>query len=126
MTSTHDRATGLTWTRSPVAQCNLMEAFSVPKTFRELMARSVGSPRGLRLPTLEEALSLMTLATTNDGLHRVRHVTGKQYMLTCDTVPAPAGIPDVTSLVWVVDFRSTDVAAVPIGSEWPIWLVTSE
>jgi hypothetical protein len=122
----HDRATGLTWTRSPVVHCNRKEASWVPKMFRsQLLARSIGSPRGLRLPTLEEASSLVTLATTDDGLHRVRHVTGEQYMLTCDTMSAPAG-SEVTMLVWVMDFRSTDVAAVPIESKWPVWLVTSE
>jgi hypothetical protein len=122
----YDRATGLAWTRSPVVkECSLLQAFRVPSAYREKMNESsLACPGGLRLPTLEEAMSLMTLETNREGYHRTDYMNGNHIMLTCDTMPAPPG-SGFTSLVWVADFLSTDVQLVPVESAWPVWLVTS-
>jgi len=122
-TLAHDRATELTWTRSPVTQCNLMQAFGVPAALKKQVPL-LSVP--LRLPTLEEAMSLMTPEVDKDGYHRPRYMSGSNYMLTCDTMDAPPGLDEATRLVWVADFLTTDVQPVPVGSSWPVWLVASE
>jgi hypothetical protein len=124
----YDRATGLTWTRGPMRKrYALLAALGVPQGLRAtLKQKSLPSPRGLRLPTVEEAMSLMSVETNADGHHHTNLMQGEPYMLTCDTVPAPPGFGDVTTLVWVADFLATDVHAVPWETEWPVWLVTSE
>lgn len=120
-----DRATGLTWTRSPVTECNLSQALRVPGAYRARMNElSLACPGELRLPTLEEAMSLMTLGINREGDHRTNHMSGSHFMLTADTIPAPPGA-DFAFLVWVADFLSTDMQPVPVESPWPVWLVAS-
>jgi hypothetical protein len=129
----YDRATELMWTRTPVMSegdpltLDLKQASAVPGAVRS--SHALFGSVSFRLPTLEEAMSLMTPATNTEGLHRNPYMSGSNYMLTCDTMPAPPFFYDaseVTHLVWVADFLSTDVQPVPLDSAWPIWLVASE
>jgi hypothetical protein len=122
-----DRVTGLCWTRHAVATVPLLEAYRMPGVYREALRErfGFGGPKGLRLPTLEEAMSLMAPVANAQRCYRHPWFSGEPYMLTKDTVPAPAGLPGVTTMVWVADFGSADAAPVPVDSAWPVWLVAS-
>jgi hypothetical protein len=67
----------------------------------------------------------MTPVENDEGWYRRKYLKGSQYMLTCDTKPAPEFVTEVKGMVWVADFCSTDFAAVPWNSPWPVWLVAS-
>jgi hypothetical protein len=122
-----DRVTGLCWTRHAVATVPLLEAYRMPGAYREALRERVGfgGPEGLRLPTLEEAMSLMTPVANAQRCFRHPWFSGEPYMLTKDTMPAPAGLPGVTTMVWVADFGTADAAPMPVDLAWPVLLVAS-
>jgi hypothetical protein len=107
-----------------VAECDLKAAYRMPSELQRQVPLVASLP--LRLPTLEEAMSLLTPEPNDEGDHRTRYLRGSSLMLTCDIMPAPPWMDDVTLLVWVADFLSTDVQPVPIESAWPVWLVASD
>ena len=120
-----DLATGLTWTRTPVVpSADYISARRIPETFTNRSAAYASA--SFRLPTVEEAMSLMRPQLNDDRVHLPPHLSGDSYMLTCDTAPAPAeNYFRGSSMVWVADFSTTGLHPMPLDSVWPVWLVTS-
>lgn len=120
-----DVATGLAWTRTPVmASADHVAARRFAAAF--VSTAPAYASADFRLPTVEEAMSLMRPARNDEGLHLPPQLSGGNYLLTADTAPAP---PEpwfpATAMVWVADFTTTGVHPMPANSAWPVRLVTS-
>ena len=119
----HDRATDLIWIRWPPMSCDYLTGIGLPQQVREQLLPLRGLD--LRLPTLEEAMGLMTPEVNREDAHLPRLLSGHAHMMTCDRAAVPPWEKDMRGLMWVADFRSTEVQPVPFESEWPVWLVAS-
>jgi hypothetical protein len=64
-----------------------------------------------RLPTLEEAMSLMAHEKNARGLFISQHFSDDGYVLTCDTCP---GFDE--RMVWIASYTNGDCEIVPAAS----------
>jgi TIR domain/HEAT repeats/Protein of unknown function (DUF1566) len=97
----------------------------------EFVARAnsqrLGGYQGWRLPTLEEAMSLMTKDRNQYGLHLPPIFSDHRYLRCSDRNFHSLGIGGVQkngySTIWVVDYGDADIQEMPAQSPFPFRLV---
>ena len=91
-------------------------------------SRRAGGYDGWRLPTLEEAMSLVTRATRRDGRHISELFSDHVYVRTADFSPGPAPLmPGLSKVlfqsIWVVSYLDGDCFEVAEEAPIPLRLV---
>lgn len=113
-----DRATGRTWTRNCAAAMPYLGQTHARMVAWKVNNERFGDSADWRLPSLEEAMSLMTREKNARGLFISHHFSDDGYVLTCDTHIVGGG-----SLVWVACYGLGDCQAVPTHAPVPVRLV---
>jgi hypothetical protein len=114
-----DRTTGRNWTRSCGAALPYMGQPHAGMVVSKANADRLGGSDDWRLPTLEEAMSLMTREENAKGLFISHHFSDDGYVLTCDTHVGFAG----ERMVWGVCYALGDCQEVPTHGPVPVRLV---
>ena len=117
-----DRATGRIWTRSCGAALPYIGQTRAHMVVWKANADRLGGADNWRLPTLEEAMSLMTREKNAKGLYISHHFSDDGYVLTCDTHVGFAG----EGMVWVAFYGLGDCQMVPTDAPVPVRLVRTD
>jgi hypothetical protein len=113
-----DWATGRAWTRTcaaPLPHLGQPRAGMVAWTAN---SERLGGVSDWRLPTLEEAMSLMTHEKNARGLFLSPHFSDDGYVITCDAQADGGG-----SFVWVAAYAQGDCQQVPADAPVAVRLV---
>jgi hypothetical protein len=116
-----DRATGRIWTRNCAAAMPYLGQTHARMVAWKANEQRLGGSGDWRLPTLEEAMSLMTREKNARGLFISPYFSDDDYVLTCDTCMIGA-----RSFVWVVCYGLGDCQVVPTDAEVPVRLVRTD
>ena len=116
-----DRATGRIWTRSCGAALPFIGQTHARMAVWKANADRLGGSDDWRLPTLEEAMSLMTREANAKGLFISHHLSDDGYVLTCDTYAGGD-----MSLVWIACYAHGDCQTVPTHAPVPARLVRTD
>jgi hypothetical protein len=117
-----DRATGRVWTRSCGAALPYLGETNAGMVVWKANADRLGGADDWRLPTLEEAMSLMTPEKNTNGLFISHHFSDDGYVLTCDTHTQFGG----QSMVWVACYALGDCQTVPTDGPVAVRLVRTD
>ena len=116
-----DRATGRVWTRNCAPAMPYLGQTRAHMVAWKANDERLGNVANWRLPTLEEAMSLMTHEKSVKGLFISHDFSDDEYVLTCDTYVAGGG-----SFVWVACYGLGDCQTVPADSSVPVRLVSTD
>jgi hypothetical protein len=117
-----DRATGRIWTRSCGAALPYFGQTHARMVAWKANAERLGGADDWRLPTLEEAMSLMTREQNVKGLFISHHFSDDGYVLTCDTHVGFAA----ESMVWGACYVHGDCQEVPTDAPVSVRLVRTD
>jgi TIR domain-containing protein/HEAT repeat protein/uncharacterized protein DUF1566 len=117
-----DRATGRIWTRNCGAALPYIGQTHAHMVAWKANADRLGGADDWRLPTLEEAMSLMTREKSAKGVFISHHFSDDGYVLTCDTHVGFAG----ESMVWVACYALGDCQEIPTDAPVPVRLVRTD
>jgi hypothetical protein len=116
-----DRVTGRIWTRSCGTALPYIGQTHARMVVSQANTDRLGGSDDWRLPTLEEAMSLMTREKNAKGLFISNHFSDDGYVLTCDT-----HVGGGESLVWVAACALGDCQQVPTDAPVPVRLVRTD
>lgn len=116
-----DRATGRIWTRSCGAALPYLGKTHARMVVWQANSERLGNAEDWRLPTLEEAMSLMTREENAKGLFISPYFSDDGYVLTCDTYASEGG-----SMVWIACYAHGDCQVVPTHTPIPVRLVRTD
>jgi hypothetical protein len=116
-----DRATGRIWTRNCAAETSYSGQTNARMVAWKANDKRLGDAADWRLPTLEEAMSLMTREKNAKGLFISHDFSDDRYVLTCDGFVTGRG-----SFVWVACYGHGDCQAVPPDSPVAVRLVRTD
>lgn len=116
-----DPATGRNWTRNCSAPLPYIGQSHARMVVWKANAERLGSAEDWRLPTLDEAMSLMTREKNAKGLFISHDFSDDGYVLTCD-----AHTGGRESLVWVACYALGDCQEVPTEAPVPVRLVRTD
>jgi hypothetical protein len=117
-----DRATGRVWTRSCSPALPYLGQPHARMVAWKANEERLGGADGWRLPTLEEAMSIMARDKNAKGLFIAGYFSDDSYVLTCDAYARSSG----GSMVWAVSYANGDCQAIPTDAPVPVRLVRTE
>jgi hypothetical protein len=117
-----DRVTGRIWTRNCAPGVPYVGQTDARMVAWKANEERLGNVANWRLPTLEEAMSLMTREKNAKGLFISHDFSDDSYVLTCDTCVAGAG----RGFVWVACYGPGDCQTVPAETPVPVRLVSTD
>jgi hypothetical protein len=113
-----DWATGRAWTRACAAPLPYLGQRRAGMVGSTANSQRLGGASDWRLPTLEEAMSLMTGEENARGLFISPHFSDDGYVVTCDAQVGGGG-----SFVWVAAYAQGDCLQVPADAPVAVRLV---
>jgi hypothetical protein len=117
-----DRSSGRLWTRSCSAPVPYIGQTRAHMVAWKANADRLGGADDWRLPTLEEAMSLMTREKNAKGVFISNDFSDDGYVLTCDTHVAFSG----QGFIWVACYGIGDCQTVPTDTPVPVRLVRTD
>ena len=116
-----DRATGRIWTRNCGAAMPYLGQTHVHMVAWKANDERLGGAADWRLPTLEEAMSLMARQENAKGLFISPDFSDDRYVLTCDGL-----VTRGDSFVWAACYGHGDCQTVPSDTPVPVRLVRTD
>jgi HEAT repeat protein len=114
-----DRATGRVWTRSCSPALPYLGQPHARMVAWKANQERLGGADDWRLPTLDEAMSIMARDQNAKRLFIAGHFSDDGYVLTCDTCASSSA----GTMVWAVSYANGDCQAIPTDGPVPVRLV---